>query len=171
MSKINDAVVIAYTKGYRVLDNGVVKSHMGTLRKTINHGGYEKVNVDIGNSKKFPVPVHKLQAYQKFGEEVFHEDVQVRHLDGDSTNNESDNISIGSASDNAMDKPESLRKSQARRASHSSKDIISVETWLMVDEHQRGGCSYSELSLIFGISKSTLSYHYSQTAKRTALSA
>jgi hypothetical protein len=82
MSKINNAVMIAYTKGYRVLDNGVVKSHKGTLRKTINHGGYEKVNVDIGNSKKFPVPVHKLQAYQKFGEKVFHDDVHVRHLDG-----------------------------------------------------------------------------------------
>ena len=50
-----------------------------------------KVSPEIG---VYPVFVHQLAAFQKFGESAFASAACVRHLNGDSTDNRPDNIEL-----------------------------------------------------------------------------
>lgn len=100
----------AFKKGYRVREDGSVISHKGKVRKLMMIGrDYKRyptftVTIPDSNNSQYPVPVHKLVAYQKFGEAALMDGVHARHLDDDATNNSWDNIAIGSMSDNMKDR-------------------------------------------------------------------
>lgn len=107
-SKQNRITKLAYDKGYRVSDCGdFVKGlrcpslKLGTQDK--NGKLYKSFNIGIdGMSTR--CYVHKLQAYQKFGEAVFENGIVVRHMNDESLDNSNINIEIGTQLDNAMDR-------------------------------------------------------------------
>jgi hypothetical protein len=119
-SKNFRAIRHASEKGCHVLADGRVLGVRGeelTLRK--NPNGYLAFGVYF-EGKTFPVAVHQLAAYQYFGEAWCNNPhLYVRHLDGDKTNNSRDNLALGTASDNNMDKPLEVR----RNASKHNKKI------------------------------------------------
>ncbi len=124
----NNVILEAYKKGYRVKENGVVVSPNGFEPKPINHCGYLRINMRI-NGKHSYFRIHRLQAYQKFGDKVFNDGIVVRHLNGNPKDNSKDNISIGSHSDNMMDISVDIRLKKAIHASshikvHNHEDII-----------------------------------------------
>ena len=107
-SKQNRVTKLAFKKGYRVSECGLIVKglrcdslKLGTQDK--NGKLYKSFNIGIdGMSTR--CYVHKLQAYQKFGEDVFDIGIVVRHMNDESLDNSNKNIEIGTHMDNTMDR-------------------------------------------------------------------
>jgi len=114
LSKNEEAV---FKMGFRVL-NGIVYGPSGELRKpTLSVRGYMQFSVRIDGKKKI-IKLHRLIAYQKYGEELYNHQC-VRHLDGNTTNNDPANIALGSQQDNLMDIQPEVRRLKAVNAINS----------------------------------------------------
>ena len=164
-------VRLAHFKGYRVIDGKVVNSN-GKVRKTCirwrskdaHTYAIEQVNIAGSDHKSFPIPVHKLVAFQKFGEAALQTGVQVRHANNNSLDNSEGNILIGTGTENALDRPELDRRVHAAKGRQTY-------TKTEVDRLRKAydsGESYKEIERRTGISRSTLSYYLSTKAKRTS---
>lgn len=124
--KYNELERIAYSKGYRVTEEGVVN---GPNKKDIGYfssGGYRIINVRVHGKNK-NLRAHRLQAYQKYGEKIYDEGTVVRHLDGNPANNCIDNIAIGTHSENMMDVPKAVRLAKAKYATSFVKKYDHAE--------------------------------------------
>ena len=113
---------IAKEKGYRIDINGNAFSRKQQLkvRKKSTDCPYYCFTIKVGEMSR-PIMVHRLQAYQKFGDALFDEGVVARHLNGDSLDNSWGNIAIGTQHDNMMDIPAHIRLANAIRASSFAK--------------------------------------------------
>jgi hypothetical protein len=68
--------------------------------------------------------VHRIVAYQKFGDAMFEKGIVVRHLNGNPLDFSCDNIAIGTQKENFADMTqEDLIKRTAWRRKHSSDDV------------------------------------------------
>lgn len=114
------SLLIAFEKGYTVDKFGVVYYKNRIINLSVNDNGYYYFPVNVGKSISKHVRVHRLQGYQKFGNEIFTK--KVRHLNGDCKDNSYENIGIGSQSDNMLDKHPDKRIELALIA--SSKKIV-----------------------------------------------
>lgn len=175
MSKINDTVKLAFDKGYRVNAEGNVVSPSGRIRKcTLRRRENDTrlwFTVNTGQAGFVrPIPVHKLQAYQKFGEELFAPGIVARHLDGDALDNRPENIAIGTASDNMLDRPVVARK---EHAAHAASHNIAHDWKAIEADYRDNGLGFGKLSAKYKISRSTLSAHFNKIPgwrpKETAL--
>lgn len=158
-SKNAMCLVEASERGYRVDEHGKVVSHVGKILKlNKDTKGYLRFGFNSANHDYVvSVWVHRLVAYQKFGDILFEEDMVVRHLDGNPANNSWDNIEIGTQSDNMMDRPEDSRRAQSKHAASFRRKLTEEEVaWLRHDREL--GMSYKELMAKYGIAKSTVSY-------------
>jgi hypothetical protein len=150
---------ISVDKGYSVDINGNVFNKDG---KQLSIGkskkGYLSFNIKIekgGNATRSFV--HRLQAYQKFGDKIFEQGIVVRHLNGISTDNSYDNIGIGTYSQNSLDVPKEKRVINASNPIHNHADIIN---------DRKNGYTYKELMCKYGItSKGTLSFIINKSLK------
>ena len=154
MSKQNVLLKKVSKKGYSVSKDGkTITSFTGKVLKprVMNRGkGYFCFGVRDDDIPSRPVLVHRLQAYQKFGEKIFEKGIQVRHLDGNSMNNSWENIAIGTQSENSMDRPRDERIRNASNPIYNHSDII--EDWT-------NGMSYSKIMKKYDISsKGTVSF-------------
>lgn len=167
MSKANEVTALAHRKGYRVTEQGEVVNATGRTRKcqTKRSKGDARLvfNVAIGYRKVFPVLVHKLQAYQKFGDEAFKVGTLVRHLDGNAFNNRPDNIALGTPTDNAMDRRPIARQLHAQKGNRG-KGAVCEATWGRIVLDHVGGMGYKKLRTKYGVGLSTLSYRLSRTS-------
>ena len=168
MGSLNNKVIAAYETGYRVVNGKVISPYSGNILKTRLKGPahpYEQFSFHDSFGKNHNAAVHKLKAYQKFGEEAFAPGIEVRHLDGDSINNLGNNIGIGTRQDNELDKtPEVRLKSSITAATKLRKftDAVMEE----IREFHNG--SYKETMETFGISsKATLHRILNVTYKTT----
>ena len=148
----NELVIrTAYDRGFRVDESGTLLSRKGVaLKVRTTKAGYYETNVRI-NNKLHHLPVHRLCAYQKFGDAMFETDC-VRHLDGNPRNNHPDNIAIGTISDNAHDIPKERRIAIAKHAVHCNKRTRSDEMARQIQEYYKQVRSFSKTKLKFGIS-------------------
>lgn len=153
---IDNKITFAYNKGYRVTSDGYVLNGDGAIlkRRVTDTKGYFVFGIRY-RGKKVMVGYHRLQAFQKYGFDMFKDGVMVRHLDGDNKNNNWDNIAIGTHSDNMQDIPKHIRISKATHAASFWKkhDGESVKKFY-------NDCkSYKKTMEEFGISsKGTLHY-------------
>jgi len=165
-SKTFDAVVLAYKKGYRADNRGMVRGPSDKPRKRYAHGKKFKYwTFGIGQPKSkrvLTVQVSHLVALQKFGVDAFQRSECVRHLNGNSLDDSFDNIAIGSQRDNMLDIPKDKRVAKAIYASAFS--CKSRKDWAAIDEDRAAGMSYRAIADKYGISKGALSYRYSKTA-------
>ena len=124
MTKRNEAIVYAFKKGYRIIDGKV--HYKGNNPKGFVHAGYLRLNIRTDNNESRLICVHRLLAYQKFGDKIFNKDLQVRHLNGNSLDNSYHNIGIGTARENQMDIDVMTRKIKAGNANriYDHKDVI-----------------------------------------------
>lgn len=123
MSGHNTAVRAAHGKGYRVQEDGAVRSGRGhQMKLRVGGDGYLTFNVVVPGFKfQWPVKVHRLAAFQLFGEQVFMDKIQVRHLDNNRHNNTPANLALGTQSENTMDIPRERRVERATKAARSPK--------------------------------------------------
>lgn len=162
------ALIHAVRKGYRISSDGVVTGLNGTILKLKEktENGYYRFNIKFqenGLVKHNYVSVHRLQAYQKFGNLIFDPKVQVRHLDGNPQNNQEDNIEIGTQSQNIMDVPEDQRVKRATHASRQKQSAHSQEFWEKIKQEHRQGLSYKDISQKYKVSKSSISYQLNKS--------
>ena len=127
MSNFNRNEVIAYDLGYRVNNKGQLIGLKGKPIGSVCNGYYRfKIRQNSGYINCLS---HRLQAYQKYGMDIYKTGIVCRHLNGNSLDNSMDNIEIGTQSDNIMDMKPEVRKSKAIYASsfvqvHNHDDII-----------------------------------------------
>lgn len=153
LSKRNQALIVAAKKGYYVLSGnpigvtGSVKTELIKGRPTFN------IRMDDGSISK--VQVSRLVAYLKYGDEVFGDGVCVYHKDGNITNNNSDNILIGTRSDAQMSKDEGVR----RAASITASNAIKKHDHNKIVEMHKSGMTYVDIMKATGIkSRGTVSF-------------
>ena len=162
------ATKIAFDKGYRIRNNIAFSPKGNELKiqrkKRVTHC-YRSfvVSVSSKNSSLFSkrkticLPYHLLVAYEKFGESFFDENIHIRHLNGNYDDNSWNNIVIGTASENSLDRDELERKIHATKASwHNRK--FSDEQIKQIKIDRGNGLSYNALIEKYNTSKSTLSY-------------
>ena len=152
--------ILAYEKGYRINKNGDaynIKRPNKILKGSINSRKYKHIKIMDSNST-IGVPFHRLQAYQKFGDEIYETNIVVRHLDGNSLNNSYDNIEIGTESENYSDRTE-IQKNNFQKAGSKALTKYSDELVSEIKEYYNSGHTYKEIMEKFNISsKGTLSY-------------
>lgn len=154
---------IAYERGNRV-SNGVVYTSKGIPRKLRqNNNGYLVFSMTYGSRKDdsrrtYPVSVHRLLAYQKYGDSIYEEGIEVRHKDGNIFNFSSDNIIIGTHSDNMMDQNYKIREKKAIKASEKIRKFNDDEVTEIKLQRSKGA-SYKQLMLLWDISsKGTMNF-------------
>lgn len=166
MTKRSEAIREASLKGYVVRD-GMVFSPKGNQRKLtrkVSRGMvYYSFNVNLSNSNRFPIPVHRLVAFQKFGEAALERGIHTRHLDGNPLNNLEENIALGTPTENIMDRPKEDRQSHAAKAGQK----LTSEFVEKLRRDHADGLGYKKLRAKYGIGLSQLSYYLSSSAKRT----
>lgn len=153
--KVNDRILAAIAKGYSVDKQGDVW-YNDNLRVLRCNRGYMEFSIRCdGEKKPQNVPVHRLQAYQKFGDKIFQSGIVVRHLDGNPTNNAYDNIEIGTHQQNMMDIPVEQRIAHAK---HAASAMIKYDVDDVKKYHAEVK-SYAKTMAHFNISsKGTLNY-------------
>lgn len=146
---------LAYNKGYRVDDNGLLLNPKGKPIGSLHRTGYHRFGLKV-EGKKCVVHTHRLQAYQKYGDAIYAKGIMVRHLDGNKTNNSIDNIAIGNNRDNQMDRPKECRVKSAIKA---AKSVIKYNPEEVIEFHNNNGKSYKKTMSEFNIpSKGSLHY-------------
>lgn len=146
--------IIGAERGYTVTEDGIFLNPKNKEIGTRGKLPYIYTNIKV-NGKLFKLYVHRLQAYQKFGDLIYKDNAVVRHLDGNSLNNPKCNIELGSQSDNMMDVDKEIR---IKRSSEAFKKYSDEEV-LEMRRLRNSGLSYKEIMEKFNISsKGTLNY-------------
>jgi len=157
-SKTNEYIIGAKEKGYYVDKEGNVYSPNKKLVLRIAQNRYSFTIRYYGS--RVTIPVHRFVAYFKFGDKIF-ENLEVRHLNNDSLDNNWDNIDIGTHSENILDMPKEKRIQKAIHAS-SKRRKFSDEEVKKIKEDRNNGMNYKDLCVKYKTSKSTLSYLFNK---------
>lgn len=159
LSQSDFIITEAARQGYCVI-NGEVFHGPNRVKTSATKFGHLRFTIRISKEKTRSILVHRLVGYQKFGDKIFDKSFQIRHLDSNPTNNLDENIGIGSASQNMMDKSPELRLQQSLIATshvrkHSHSEIINMH---------KAGMSYKQIMEKTGIkSKGTISFIVKQS--------
>lgn len=146
---------ILYRRGFRITESGDIINPKGVVITGYKNNGYITIGFRIGN-KSCRCSASRIQAFQKYGNLIYAEGVEVRHFNGIKTDNSWGNILIGTASQNQMDIPESIRIARSIYASSFIKKHDDVK---ISEFHQKNGNSYKKTMSEFGISsKGTLHF-------------
>lgn len=167
-SKAIDCIKFAADNGYHVTKDGTVLGMKGSPLTTSVKKGYLQFGVypeprRNGKQHKVWVAVHRLQAFQKFGEDAFQEGIVTRHLNGVKTDNSWDNIEIGTDKDNALDIPEDLRRSRALPCAKKKRQFTDDEV-RYIRELRATGLSFLKIAKEMGCDHSVIySIHKGKT--------
>lgn len=141
--KLKKVLEWVINNGWEIDQNGQITNPKGEIKKGSLTYGYLKVGIKIPELKisSYSLKIHKFQAYQKYGEEIFQPGIVVRHLNGNKTDNSWENIIIGTQSDNMMDRNEldRIKHSKERRK-------YSHEVKLELIKEREIGKSFSQIS-------------------------
>jgi len=152
----------AFKKGYRVTRDGeVIGLKKSSLSLVMGAKGYWYITVYIKGAvgqKRKNLDVHRLVAYQKYGDRLLHPGIEVRHLDGNKTNNSWDNIAIGTHSENLMDVSPKQRIERAVKAGRSNSKLTPEDVLEIKRLREDDQLSYNNILSLYPMSKSTLSY-------------
>ena len=163
LSQQNRALLLAYDRGYKIVDGDIISGYSGNKLKGYKHERngvfYYTFNIRLGYKKFCPVNVHRLVAYQKYKDRIFETGIVVRHLDGDSLNNKDANITIGSQSDNMYDRdPEDLM-AHSIKAATKLRRFTDIEI-LEIRAYRDKGYTYAEVMKHFNISSTGSLFNY-----------
>ena len=161
MQNFNRSEIKLYNLGYRVTAQGDMRGLNGKPIGSLCNG-YYRIHVRIKKKLHSKIKngyinclVHRLQAYQKYGEDIYKKGIVCRHLNGNPLDNSIDNIAIGTQSDNMMDRKKEDRIAHAKLASsYNQKHNPDV-----IKKYYAKAKSYKKTMAEFNISsKGTLHY-------------
>jgi len=157
MSKANNAIRCASEAGYRTRKDGSIISPKGrNLKLHPNSAGYLTFSTkQDGRTRN--VPVHRLVAYEKYGDVIFKNGVITRHLSGDKLDNRRSNISIGTYSQNRLDMPRHIRLELSINAASKLRKLSARQLTEFRKDREKGA-SLNFLASKYKISKCCASY-------------
>jgi len=142
-------------KGYYITEDGQAFSSKNKLKHCLNRDGYIIISCRY-NGKMIQIDAHRLQPYQKYGDKIYENGIEVRHSNGNKNDISYNNIVIGTHSENMMDQPLEDRLKYAINATQSAK-VYSDETCVNIRIFHDKYKSYKLTMEEFGISnKGTL---------------
>lgn len=145
---------IAFERGFRVSENGELKKPNGQPHRTWLDRGYPTFNIQCVE-RNCACHVHRLQAYQKYGEQIYAKGLECRHLDSNRQNNTVTNIELGTPKQNAQDKSLEVRM---RVAALTSIAMLKHD-YPAIRKYYAETRSYLQTMRAFGVSsKGTLHY-------------
>jgi len=115
MDKMKSVLNWVIDNGYTIDKNGVIMNPSGKILSGSISDKYIKVSIRTEFTSSYALRVHKLQAFVKYGNQIFEKGMVVRHLNGNSLDNSWDNIVLGTQSQNMMDRREEDRKQHVKR--------------------------------------------------------
>ena len=147
----------AFYLGYRVSKTGVLKQHGVDVTNKIfnNRFGYEMFCIPFKFKKSEFVFVHRLQAYQKYGDKFFEAEC-VRHLNGNCVDNSWGNIAIGSFVDNMADVSDEVKKRANLKRCRYVKYPLAFRKRLR--KRYEAGETISDLARYFNMQYTVVSY-------------
>ncbi len=167
LSLANKNILLFNKLGYYINKDGIMYNPKGKIIKGSIRQGYYTTGIRV-NGNTLSIKMHKLQAYQKYGNAIFNENIVVRHLNGESTDNSWNNIAIGTYKDNSNDIPKNKRISIAIKISSKNRRFTDEEVKQIIKDRNEG-LSYSALCKKYNTIRSTLSYFFNRayyTGKR-----
>lgn len=164
---LHDQVMLhAVCKGYKITKDGTVISSLGrNIKPSIKHANgvdYYRFSVNYKGISK-SVKVHRLQAYFKFGNKLFDEGMQVRHLNGNSLDNSWDNIELGTHQDNQDDISKETRRNRAIKVSRYIRRFTDEELEPIFEDRYINKLSYDKISAKYSVAKSTLAFIFNKS--------
>lgn len=152
LSDGNKSILIAYNRGYRVDESGSVAGlKVSRLSTNLSKDGYLRYSIRGEDRKPLTIVVHRLQAYQKYGDKIFLTGIMVRHLNGNKLDNSFKNIAIGTNSDNQMDIPKEDRMKRSINGSTILRRFTDKQVEEIIEFHHNSK-SYKETMIEFDIS-------------------
>ncbi len=159
MSRTFDHAVEAYNRGYYVDDEGVVQGPRGVRVVSAGHNDFMRFSLadKARPGKHINVAVHKLAAYQLYGDEVANPKWRIKHKDYDRHNNRPDNIELATHSDIMLGTPQTQRWLYGVNAAKKRRRLSDAQL-VEFRAMRAAGATLSKLVKHFGIAKSTASY-------------
>lgn len=162
LSKTNLVVIQAYKKGYKTINGKVYSPLNKELKYILTDKGYPVISIPTGgHGARYPIKVHRLAAYEKFGDKIFEKGIQVRHLNGNKLDFTFENIQLGTGKQNCQDMPKEQRVRASKIAHTFMKRSISFELACKIRKelsqmtnYERGDCA--KLARKHGISPKTV---------------
>lgn len=149
----------AYSAGYRISSDGTILSPYSPtpISGYVSPRGYRCFKLN----RNYPILVHRLHAYQLYGDAVFIPGTVVRHLNGDKLDNSPTNLALGTQSDNSYDIPEEVRRKTGKHAASFLRKLTEEQV-ASLRADRAAGLSYAYLTKKYGIASSTVSdiVHY-----------
>ena len=109
MSRAKEIIRRSAAAGYHVCrETGTIIGKSGApMKGAVAKNGYVYVTLIIEGltrpSKGNAVTQHQMVAFAKYGEAAFEDGIEIRHLDGERTNNHPANLLLGTRQDNMLD--------------------------------------------------------------------
>jgi hypothetical protein len=160
LSESNEALLFAIRSGYMLDENNNIIDPHGKIRKLCLHKGYPRFTIKFKH-KKYAIDIHRLKAYHLYGDAIFENKLQVRHVNGNKLDLCDANIQLGTRQQNAMDIPEYDR----RRISKNAVIYAAIKNRRFTDGEVTEikklnlyGISYARLAKAYKTCKSTMSY-------------
>lgn len=157
VTKSETVLIAAHDKGYRVV-SGKVYSHKNNILKLSKcTNGYYRFSIHFDGQREI-VFVHRLVAYQKYKEKLFENGIVVRHLNGDCVDNSEENISIGTESQNMLDRTPADRLVHSINAAKNKRKLTDTEI-AEARRLRKEGWTYFRLMEKFGITSKGTMHH------------
>lgn len=130
-------------------------------RPKLSKRGYPHISFrsrKLGISQK--VEVHRILAYQMWGDVVFSESFCVRHLNSDKSDFSKENLALGTDMDNYMDNPDGVKNAMAAVCKDNGKSLrkFTEEDVGSILAMRSNGATYSQIAREFNCGKSTIFY-------------
>lgn len=110
LSKRDLAIKLFFERGYQINSFGDIFNKKGVKLNPYDDGkGYKTFCLRVSRKETYKAPVHRIQAYKKYKDDIFNKKLVVRHLNSNTFDNSEDNIVLGTQSENMCDKPNKLR--------------------------------------------------------------
>lgn len=142
--------------GYRIETDGRIIGSRGlVIRGSLNHDGYRyfaATHPEGRHHSPLKIMVHRMQAYQKYGDKIFEVGFVVRHKGDDKSNNSWDNILLGSQQENCLDVPRERRVAQARRAASFCRIFTDEDVARMRVMRHEKKMTYQAIAVEVGLS-------------------
>ncbi len=161
MTKLQKILIDAYNSGWRVKGKKLYDGNNNEKTTYVNKNGYVSHHIYL-NGYNTNLEIHRLVAYQKYGDEIFKIGIEVRHIDGDRTNFMESNIIIGTHQDNMLDIPSNIRLNSAMIATKYIRRFNDLEVIEILND-RKDGMTYKQLCEKWNTSKSTLSYFFNHS--------
>lgn len=139
MTQSQNLIKKVYDKGYRIINNRCFNPKGKEVKGSIKHHPvpYKQLSIKTPDGAR-SVFFHSLLAYQLYGDEYFKDNVVARHKDGNSLNNSSDNIILGTMKDNILNIPSKRRSTKNKKSSLTLKKLNSGMRNSIIADYKKG---------------------------------